>query len=67
MNKYIEEILMYESTNKNKPFDLALIPEDVREYVIWMLRKEYIKKIYERERKEYMKKIYKRDDTNDDS
>ena len=49
MNKYIEEILMYESVNKNKPFDLALIPEDVREYVIWMLRKEYIKKIYERD------------------
>lgn len=46
---------MYESVNKNKPFDLALIGEDVREYVIWMLRKEYIKK------------IYKRDDTNDNS
>lgn len=54
MNKYIEEILAYEAVNK-EPFDLALIPEDVREYVIWMLRKEYIKKIYER------------DDTNDDS
>lgn len=67
MNKYIEEILMYESVNKNKPFDLALIPEDVREYVIWMLRKEYIKKIYEKERKEYLKKIYERDNTNDNS
>ncbi len=55
INKYIEEILMYESANKNEPFDLALIPEDVREYVIQMLRKEYIKKIYER------------DDTNDNS
>ena len=55
MYKYIKEILIYESVNKNKPFDLALIPEDVREYVIWMLRKEY------------MKKIYERDDTNDDS
>lgn len=55
MNKYVEEILKYESVNKNKPFDLALIPEDVREYVIWMLRKEYIKKTYER------------DDTNDDT
>jgi len=54
MNKYVEEILAYEATY-NEPFDLALIPEDVREYVIWMLRKEYIKKIYER------------DDTNDDS
>jgi len=30
MNKYVEEILRYESANKNKPFDLALIPEDVR-------------------------------------
>lgn len=49
MNKYIEEILKYESANKNEPFDLALIPEDVREYVIWMLRKEYIKKIYKRD------------------
>lgn len=49
MNKYVEEILKYELANKNKPFDLALIPEDVREYVIWMLRKEYIKKIYERD------------------
>ena len=55
MNKYIEEILMYESVNKDKPFDLTLIPEDVREYVIWMLRKEYIKQ------------GYKRDNTNDDS
>jgi len=55
MNKYVEEILKYEAANKNKPFDLALIPEDVREYVIWMLRKEYIKQ------------IYKRDDTSDDS
>ena len=54
MNKYVEEILTYEAVNK-EPFDLALIPEDVREYVIWMLIKEYIKKIYER------------DDTNDDS
>lgn len=67
MNKYVKEILMYESINKNEPFDLALIPEDVREYVIWMLRKEYIKKIYEKERKEYMKKIYERDNTNDNS
>ena len=55
MYKYIKEILTYESANKNRPFDLTLIPEDVREYVIWMLRKEYIKKIYER------------DDINDDT
>ena len=55
MNKYVEEILIYESANKDKPFDLTLIPEDVREYIIQMLRKEYIKKIYER------------DNTNDDS
>jgi len=55
MNKYVKEILMYESINKNEPFDLTLIPENVREYVIWMLRKEYIKKIYER------------NDTNDNS
>ena len=34
MNKYVEEILAYEAVNKDKPFDLALIPEDVREYVI---------------------------------
>lgn len=54
MNKYVEEILAYEAAH-NEPFDLALIPEDVREYVIWMLRKEY------------RKKIYKRDDTNDDT
>lgn len=48
MNKYVKEILAYESANKDKPFDLALIPEDVREYVIWMLIKEYIKKGYKR-------------------
>ena len=48
MNKYVEEILAYEAVNK-EPFDLALIPENVREYVIQMLRKEYIKKIYERD------------------
>ena len=48
MNKYVEEILKYEAANKNQPFDLALIPEDVREYVIWMLKKEYIKKGYKR-------------------
>ena len=47
MNKYVEEILAYEAAH-NKPFDLALIPEDVREYVIWMLIKEYIKKGYKR-------------------
>ena len=47
MNKYVEEILAYESAH-NEPFDLALIPEDVREYVIWMLIKEYIKKGYKR-------------------
>ena len=34
MYDYIKEILMYESANKNRPFDLALIPKDVREYVI---------------------------------
>lgn len=48
INKYVEEILAYELANKDKPFDLALIPEDVREYVIWMLIKEYIKKGYKR-------------------
>ena len=45
MNKYIKEILTYEAANKDKPFDLALIPEDIREYVIQMLRKEYEKKL----------------------
>jgi len=34
MNKYIKEILIYKSVNKNKPFDLALIGENCFKYII---------------------------------